>query len=121
MLSRGGCIPPCALTSLRFLGHDGQEFVGKGANVQLGPGMCIARVPVCGRNFEVRAEPVRSGCLAYVAARTQYLAGEDPALGYNLAYAAVAGIQSQVCARKAPSYHTVFGRVVPGDPLAWCC
>ena len=33
----------------------GEEFAGKGANVQLGPGMNIARVPECGRNFEVRA------------------------------------------------------------------
>ena len=30
----------------------GEEFLAKGANVQLGPGMCLARVPTCGRNFE---------------------------------------------------------------------
>ena len=30
----------------------GKEFFDKGANVQLGPGMCIARVPNNGRNFE---------------------------------------------------------------------
>lgn len=30
----------------------GGEFFGKGANVQLGPGVCVARVPNCGRNFE---------------------------------------------------------------------
>ena len=30
----------------------GQEFYDKGANVQLGPGMCVARVPRNGRNFE---------------------------------------------------------------------
>jgi beta-glucosidase len=27
-------------------------FCRKGANVQLGPGVCVARVPNCGRNFE---------------------------------------------------------------------
>ena len=26
----------------------GQEFIAKGANVQLGPGVCLARVPVNG-------------------------------------------------------------------------
>jgi beta-glucosidase len=30
----------------------GNEFAGKGANVFLGPGMNVARVPVNGRNFE---------------------------------------------------------------------
>ena len=30
----------------------GEEFYGKGANVQLGPGVCVARVPTNGRNFE---------------------------------------------------------------------
>ena len=33
----------------------GEEFSGKGANIQLGPGLCIARLPKDGRNFEVRA------------------------------------------------------------------
>ena len=37
----------------------GKEFYAKGANVQLGPGLCLARVPRNGRNFE-------------------YLSGEDP-------------------------------------------
>ena len=54
----------------------GFEFRAKGANVQLGPGVCLARVPTNGRNFE-------------------YLSGEDPFLGYILAGAAVRGIQSQ--------------------------
>mmetsp|Transcript_62410 Transcript_62410/g.185932 ORF Transcript_62410/g.185932 Transcript_62410/m.185932 type:complete len:718 (+) Transcript_62410:45-2198(+) len=54
----------------------GKEFYLKGSNVQLGPGLCLARVPRNGRNFE-------------------YLAGEDPYLGYVLAKASVAGIQSQ--------------------------
>lgn len=30
----------------------GIEFFRKGANVQLGPGVCVARVPKNGRNFE---------------------------------------------------------------------
>lgn len=54
----------------------GREFKGKGANVQLGPGFCLARVPRNGRNFE-------------------YLSGEDPFLGAQLAGPAVHGIQSQ--------------------------
>lgn len=37
----------------------GDEFYRKGANVQLGPGICLARVPRNGRNFE-------------------YISGEDP-------------------------------------------
>jgi beta-glucosidase len=48
-----------------------------GANVQLGPAVCLARVPVNGRNFE-------------------YLSGEDPYLGYTLVQPTIAGIQSQV-------------------------
>lgn len=54
----------------------GEEFFNKGANVQLGPGMCLARVPVNGRNFE-------------------YLAGEEPVLGAAMAAASITGIQSQ--------------------------
>ena len=54
----------------------GAEFRAKGANVQLGPGVCLARVPTNGRNFE-------------------YLSGEDPFLGFTLAAAAVRGIQGQ--------------------------
>jgi beta-glucosidase len=54
----------------------GQEFHAKGANVQLGPGLCVARVPNNGRLFE-------------------YSSGEDPFLGATLAPPAVAGIQSQ--------------------------
>ena len=41
----------------------GDEFYRKGSNVQLGPGMCLARVPRNWRNFE-------------------YISGEDPYLGY---------------------------------------
>mmetsp|Transcript_4435 Transcript_4435/g.8078 ORF Transcript_4435/g.8078 Transcript_4435/m.8078 type:complete len:716 (+) Transcript_4435:1-2148(+) len=54
----------------------GSEFYKKGANVQLGPGLCVARVPRNGRNFE-------------------YISGEDPFLGYTLAQPYVKGVQSQ--------------------------
>jgi len=54
----------------------GQEFYQKGANVQLGPGACVARVPRNGRNFE-------------------YVSGEDPFLGFHMTGAVVSGIQSQ--------------------------
>jgi beta-glucosidase-like glycosyl hydrolase len=54
----------------------GDEFYRKGANVQLGPGLCLARVPRNGRNFE-------------------YVSGEDPLLGFRLGAAVVAGIQSE--------------------------
>ena len=54
----------------------GKEFKAKGSNVQLGPGLCLARVPLNGRNFE-------------------YAAGEDPFLGYHLIHGAIAGIQSE--------------------------
>jgi len=53
----------------------GEEFLGKGSNVQLGPGLCVARVPYNGRNFE-------------------YMSGEDPHLGYVLGQPAIEGIQS---------------------------
>ena len=53
----------------------GREFAAKGANVQLGPGICVARVPRNGRNFE-------------------YLSGEDPYLGAELVAPAIQGIQS---------------------------
>lgn len=52
------------------------EFVKKGSNMQLAPGLGIARVPTAGRNFE-------------------YLCGEDPVLGSLLAHEVVKGIQSQ--------------------------
>jgi beta-glucosidase len=53
-----------------------EEFKGKGANVLLGPGVGIARVPNAGRNFE-------------------YLCGEDPVVGSVLVVPAVKGIQDQ--------------------------
>ncbi len=63
----------------------GKEFAGKGANVQLGPGVCVARVPQNGRNFE-------------------YLSGEDPFLGYTLVQPVVRGIQSQGVIANAKHY-----------------
>lgn len=54
----------------------GKEFRMKGANVQLGPGFNVARLPHNGRNFE-------------------YTVGEDPYLGYRLAKPSVQGIQEQ--------------------------
>ena len=52
----------------------GKEFRLKGANVALAPGVNLARVPRAGRNFE-------------------YLAGEDPFLGYTLVQPYIRGIQ----------------------------
>jgi beta-glucosidase len=53
---------PCALAAAatfdevlagKFGAAMGLEFRGKGSNVQLGPGVNVARVPNNGRNFEV--------------------------------------------------------------------
>jgi len=52
------------------------EFYNKGANVLLGPGLNLQRIPKNGRNFE-------------------YLSGADPYLGYVLVQDVVKGIQSQ--------------------------
>ena len=54
----------------------GKEFLEKGANVLLGPGMNVARVPLNGRNFE-------------------YVSGGDPYLGYSMVGPIIKGIQSQ--------------------------
>jgi beta-glucosidase len=54
----------------------GEEFAAKGSNVQLGPGLNVARVPLNGRNFE-------------------YLSGEDPFLGSFMVPKVVEGIQGQ--------------------------
>lgn len=54
----------------------GDEFRAKGATVQLGPGLNVARVPRGGRNFE-------------------YMSGEDPYLGAALAGPTIRGIQSR--------------------------
>lgn len=63
----------------------GEEFAGKGANVQLGPGLCVARVPRNGRNFE-------------------YISGEDPHLGAALVGPVVKGIQAQGVVANAKHY-----------------
>lgn len=63
----------------------GKEFYAKGANVQLGPGLCLARVPRNGRNFE-------------------YLSGEDPFLGHTLVQPVITGIQSQKVIANAKHY-----------------
>lgn len=63
----------------------GKEFYGKGANVQLGPGLNVNRVPINGRNFE-------------------YLSGEDPFLGYTLVQPVVKGIQGQKVMANAKHY-----------------
>lgn len=54
----------------------GDEFYRKGANVFLGPGLNLARVPLNGRNFE-------------------YMSGEDPYLGNQLVRPFVEGMQSK--------------------------
>jgi beta-glucosidase len=54
----------------------GKEFAGKGANVQFGPGLNLARLPNGGRSFE-------------------YSSGEDPHLGFVLIQPAITGIQNQ--------------------------
>ena len=74
----------------------GAEFWGKGANVQLGPGVNVARVPRNGRNFE-------------------YISGEDPFLGYILVQPAVQGIQAQGVIANAKHY--VLNNVRPVDSM----
>eukprot|EP00443_Scrippsiella_acuminata_P062651 CAMPEP_0115499498 /NCGR_PEP_ID=MMETSP0271-20121206/67369_1 /TAXON_ID=71861 /ORGANISM="Scrippsiella trochoidea, Strain CCMP3099" /LENGTH=884 /DNA_ID=CAMNT_0002928315 /DNA_START=51 /DNA_END=2705 /DNA_ORIENTATION=+ len=54
----------------------GREFKGKGANAILGPSVNVHRVARNGRNFE-------------------YMSGEDPVLGSQLAAAYVKGVQSE--------------------------
>ena len=85
---------PCALSIAASFDEDaartwgtamGLEFYQKGANVQLGPGMCVARVPRNGRNFE-------------------YLSGEDPYLGSRMVGPAIEGIQSQNVVANAKHY-----------------
>jgi beta-glucosidase len=63
----------------------GKEFYGKGANVQLGPGLNVNRIPLNGRNFE-------------------YLSGEDPFLGYTLVQPVVKGIQGQTVMANAKHF-----------------
>ena len=58
--------------------------------MQLGPGLCIARVPYDGRNFE-------------------YMSGEDPFLGYTMVKPAIAGIQSAGVIANAKDFEVGFG------------
>ena len=46
----------------------GQEFRDKGAGMQLGPGVNVARLPECGRNFEYEPRFHTSTPRTYVAA-----------------------------------------------------
>jgi beta-glucosidase len=62
-----------------------EEFAGKGANMALGPGIGIARVPTAGRNFE-------------------YLCGEDPILGAKLVQPVVKGFQENGIMANAKHY-----------------
>lgn len=57
----------------------GEEFWAKGTNIQEGPGVNVARIQRCGRNFE-------------------YMSGEDPVLGSALLPRVVDGIQTSVMA-----------------------
>ena len=57
----------------------GEEFWGKGANIQEGPGINIARIMRNGRAFE-------------------YISGEDPILGAALVEPVIDGIQENVMA-----------------------
>ena len=63
----------------------GKEFRGKGSNVQLGPGLCLARIPRNGRNFE-------------------YLSGEDPVLGSTMVKPVVEAIQAHGVAANAKHF-----------------
>ena len=43
------------VTAARLWGETmGEEFRDKGSNVQLGPGLCVSRLPQNGRNFECK-------------------------------------------------------------------
>jgi beta-glucosidase len=57
----------------------GEEFWGKGTNIQEGPGINVARIMKNGRNFE-------------------YVSGEDPRLGGTMAPQIISGIQRNVMA-----------------------
>ena len=63
--------------TVAFFGKQGEEFWGKGTNIQEGPGINIARIDRNGRTFE-------------------YISGEDPYLGSILVQPLVDGIQKNV-------------------------
>ncbi len=62
-----------------------REFVAKGANVWLGPGLNVLRVPFNGRSFE-------------------YLSGEDPLLGAELVAALIPAVQAEGVAATAKHF-----------------
>ena len=82
-LSAGGGITPILLGAQRFTSS--ADLPVPVSNVQLGPGLCVARVPRNGRNFE-------------------YLSGEDPFLGYTLVQPVIKGIQGQGVIANAKHY-----------------
>ena len=73
----------------------GEEFWGKGTNIQEGPGVNVARVMHNGRNFE-------------------YMSGEDPVLGSLLLPQVVDGIQQNVMA--IVKHYVCEGFVFPARP-----
>jgi beta-glucosidase len=75
----------------------GEEFFAKGSNVQLGPGLCVARVPQNGRNFEyLSGEGVCVRVRVRVRAKVSWsLCVADPFLGYTLVQPVIKGIQSK--------------------------
>jgi beta-glucosidase len=79
----------------------GVEFAAKGANVQLGPAMCVARVPRNGRNFECELHrnaphtaPPLTPLLLHPLLPAD-ISGEDPVLGAKMVGPAIAAIQAQ--------------------------
>ena len=105
----------------------GREFKGKGANVALGPGMNVARVPQDGRNFEYISVPAaRARARNPLVPRTQRLTlcislqGEDPALGAAMAAAAIRGIQGEGVIANAKHYILNNQETDRGSaPLPW--
>ena len=87
----------CANATRAWGAAMGAEFRAKGANVQLGPGVCVARVPQNGRNFE-------------------YVSGEDPFLGYTLVQPLVEGIQSQKVVANAKQCASRAAIIRPPSP-----
>lgn len=78
----------------------GAEFRGKGANVQLGPAMNIARVPNAGRNWEGFEEVCigkRHLCSVEVTNKSFFLlfVNKDPYLSGVAAFETIKAVQSQ--------------------------
>ena len=83
----------------------GEEFYAKGASVQLGPGVNLARVPQNGRKC-VCSAVISAFCIVHFFLKEnvnrpffsftrsfEYLSGEDPFLGYTLVQPVVRGVQ----------------------------